>query len=163
MTKLALIALVAVPLCTFACTDEGVDDGGPEPLIAEMQIGVSIEGSEGFVLIADGADIHALDTRNETAGGNGRRPLNHAALSNDVEMINTLLELGADINRQNLSGFTPLHHAVEVEAEEAIALLVSKGADRTIENGRNLTPQQFATVFNRPRAAAALAKAVEGQ
>ena len=56
MTKLALIALAAGSLCTFACTDEGADDGGPEPLIAEMQIGVSIDGSEGFVLIADGAD-----------------------------------------------------------------------------------------------------------
>lgn len=107
-------------------------------------------------LVEQGADIHGLDTRPGIAGGNGRRPLNFAALNNDTAMIELLLELGADINRQNLSGFTPLHHAVEVEAIEAIALLLSKGADTTIENGRNLTPAKFAVASRRSRAAAAL-------
>ena len=114
-------------------------------------------------LIEDGADIHSLDTRPGVAGGNGRRPLNHAALSNDVKMINTLLELGADINRQNLSGFTPLHHAVELQSEAAIALLVVKGADTTIKNGRNLTPEEMASAFGLEKAAEALARAVEGK
>ena len=114
-------------------------------------------------LIEGGADIHALDTRPGIAGGNGRRPLNFAALENDVEMINILLELGADINKPNLSGFTPLHHAVEAQSEEAIALLVRKGADTTIKNGRGLTPEEFAAASGRSKAQAALTKAIESK
>jgi Ankyrin repeats (3 copies)/Domain of unknown function (DUF3471) len=107
-------------------------------------------------LVAQGADIHGLDTRPATGGGNGRRPLNFAALNNDTEMIELLLELGADINRQNLSGFTPLHHAVEAQAAEAIALLLKRGADTTVKNNRNLTPAEFAVATRRSRAATAL-------
>jgi ankyrin repeat protein len=101
-------------------------------------------------------DVHGLDTRPGIAGDNGRRPLNFAALNNDTEMIELLLELGADINRQNLSGFTPLHHAVEAQAVEAIALLLERGADTTIKNNRNLTAAEFALASRRSRAAAAL-------
>jgi ankyrin repeat protein len=107
-------------------------------------------------LVAEGADVHGLDTRPQVAGANGRRPLNWAALNNNTKMIELLLELGADINRQNLSGFTPLHHAVEAEAVEAIELLLSRGADTTIKNGRNLTPAEFARASRRSRAAEAL-------
>ena len=107
-------------------------------------------------LVADGADIQGLDTRPQVAGANGRRPLNFAALKNDTKMIELLLELGADINGQNLTGFTPLHHAVEAEAIEAITLLLSKGADTTIKNGRNLTPAEFARASQRSRAMKAL-------
>jgi ankyrin repeat protein len=107
-------------------------------------------------LVAEGADIHGLDTRPNTAGRNGRRPLNFAALQNDTKMIELLLELGADIDRQNLTGFTPLHHAAEVQAVEAIKLLLARGADTTIENNRGLTPGEFAVATNRSRAAEAL-------
>jgi hypothetical protein len=74
-------------------------------------------------------------------------------------MIEALLELGADIDRQNLSGFTPLHHAIETESLEAIALLVRSGANTTLRNNRNLTPAEFAGATGRARAAAALAAA----
>lgn len=109
-------------------------------------------------LVEGGADIHALDTRPDIAGRNGRRPLNFAALRNDTEMIEALLELGADINRQNLSGFTPLHHAVEAQSEAAIELLLERGADTTVKNRRNLTPYEMAEQFGLTRAAAALEK-----
>ena len=107
-------------------------------------------------LVKEGADIHGLDTRPGVAGSNGRRPLNWAALQNDTAMIELLLELGADIDRQNLSGFTPLHHAVEVQAVEAIELLLRRGADTTIRNRNNLTPAEYARATRRGRAAEAL-------
>ena len=52
----ALIALAAFGL--LACTTDGVDmeDGGTEPLIADMEIGVATDGSEGFAQVEDGAD-----------------------------------------------------------------------------------------------------------
>jgi ankyrin repeat protein len=107
-------------------------------------------------LIEQGADVHGLDTRPEVAGANGRRPLNWAALKHDTKMIELLLELGADIDRQNLSGFTPLHHAVEAQSVEAIKLLLARGADTTIENKRGQTPAEFAVSTRRHRSAAAL-------
>jgi hypothetical protein len=56
MTKHSLIALSAAALALFACTTEGVDDGDTDPLLADMEIGVAVDGSEGFALLADGAD-----------------------------------------------------------------------------------------------------------
>jgi ankyrin repeat protein len=114
-------------------------------------------------LVEQGADIHGLDTRPNVAGANGRRPLNWAALENDTKMIELLLELGADIDRQNLSGFTPLHHAAEVQAVEAIELLLARGADTTIENKRGQTPAEFAVATRRHRAAEALGASPEAQ
>jgi ankyrin repeat protein len=114
-------------------------------------------------LVEQGADIHGLDTRPNVAGANGRRPLNWAALENDTKMIELLLELGADINRQNLSGFTPLHHAAEVEAVEAIKLLLARGADTTIKNKRGQTPGEYAVATRRHRAAEALGASPEAQ
>jgi ankyrin repeat protein len=114
-------------------------------------------------LVAQGADIHGLDVRPQTAGSNGRRPLNFAALQNDTKMIELLLELGADINRQNLTGFTPLHHAVEAQALEAIALLLKRGADTSVENKRGLTPGDFALATHRRRAAEALGVSVRAE
>jgi ankyrin repeat protein len=107
-------------------------------------------------LVEQGADVNGLDTRPEVAGANGRRPLNWAAIRNDTKMIELLLELGADINGQNVSGFTPLHHAVEHETIEALKLLLARGADTTIENKRGLTPGEFAIEARRHRAAEAL-------
>lgn len=59
MNKLALIALAIFPISALACTTDGPDqgaDGGTEPLSADMEIGVAVDGSEGFVLIDDGED-----------------------------------------------------------------------------------------------------------
>jgi len=107
-------------------------------------------------LAEQGADVDALDTRPDVAGANGRRPLNWAAIQNDTKMIELLLELGADIDGQNLSGFTPLHHTVEHEAIEALKLLLARGADTKIENKRGLTPGEFAIEARKRRAAEAL-------
>jgi ankyrin repeat protein len=114
-------------------------------------------------LVEQGADIHGLDTRPNVAGANGRRPLNWAALENDAKMIELLLELGADINRQNLSGFTPLHHAAEVQAVEAIKLLLARGADTAIKNKNGQTPAEYAVATRRHRAAEALGASPEAQ
>lgn len=107
-------------------------------------------------LVELGADIHGLDTRSGIAGANGRRPLNFAALGNDTKMIELLLELGADINRPNLSGFTPLHHAAEADAVESIKLLLARGADAKLENKRGMTPADVAVALRKSRAAEAL-------
>ena len=87
--------------------------------------------------ITAGADVNALDTRRSR---NGRRPLNWAAFYNHVEVIEVLLEYGADINATNLTGFTPVHHAAENNSSRSASILVEAGADADIPNRRGKKP-----------------------
>lgn len=97
-------------------------------------------------LIAAGVDLEVLDDRTNP---NGRYPLNWAAWNNNVEMIEVLLDAGADISKPNRTGFTPLHHAIENGSTEAAELLVERGADLSAVNRFNLTPLQFARELGR--------------
>jgi len=111
--------------------------------------------------IKAGADVNGLDTRENIAGPNGRRPLNYAALRNDTAMITALLDAGAMINLANRSGFTPLHHAAEAGSEEAAALLIGKGANLTLRNLHNQTPLETATASHHPAVAEVLRGAMK--
>jgi hypothetical protein len=117
-----------------------------------------IEGA--LAAIKVGADVNLLDIRAQTAGPNGRRPLNYAAYRNDTEMIKVLLRAGAMINGQNLSGFTPLHHAGEAGSTEAAALLITRGAILTMKNKRFQTPLETAEAMKHPETAAVIRRAV---
>ena len=99
-------------------------------------------------LIEQGIDVDELDTRLEVAGPNGRRPLNWAALQNDVAMIELLLDAGADIHGTNRSGFAPIHHAAEANAADAAALLIERGANLQQMTSQGLTPIDVAVAGN---------------
>ena len=113
--------------------------------------------------IAAGADVNGLDIRLQTAGPNGRRPLNYAALRNDPAMIHALLRAGALINGTNLSGFTPLHHAGEAGATDAATVLIAHGASLTLKNRRLQTPLETAEAFRHPETAAVIRDAMRHQ
>ena len=51
------IALVIAAASLFACTGVPGEEEEKLPLIADMQIGLSTDGSEGFVEVSDGADV----------------------------------------------------------------------------------------------------------
>ena len=110
--------------------------------------------------IKDGADVNGLDTRQQVAGGNGRRPLNYAASRNDTDMIVTLLDAGAGIDLTNRSGFTALHHAAEAGATDAAKLLITKGASLTSKNRRGQTAEDVAESSGRDQTAVAIRKAM---
>ena len=96
-------------------------------------------------LIAAGVDVGEHDRRREIAGSNGRRPLNWAALTNNTDMIELLLEAGAGINLTNYrSGWTPLHHAAETGSLEAAVLLLERGADASLVSADGYTPLDVA-------------------
>jgi Ankyrin repeats (3 copies) len=111
--------------------------------------------------VTAGADVNLLDMRVNTAGPNGRRPLNYAAIRNDTAMIKVLLRAGAMINGTNLSGFTPLHHAGEAGSTEAAALLIARGASLTVKNRRFQTPLETAEAFRHPETAAVIRRAMD--
>ncbi|VDI54313.1 Hypothetical predicted protein [Mytilus galloprovincialis] len=57
---------------------------------------------------------------------NSLTPLGAACCGNQIEMINTLLNKGADINKQQMLGFTPLHHSCDASVDRAILVLLLK-------------------------------------
>src|SRR5262249_8787601 len=67
----------------------------------------------------------------------GATPLMRAASCHNrsVAVIKTILESGADVNRQTREGYTALHYAIDVDgeanlnSEEVIKTLVAAGAD----------------------------------
>lgn len=63
-----------------------------------------------------------------------------AIFQDDVVLVESLLQQGANPNIQNLESDAPLHVAVSIDSVEIIKLLVKAGADIEIRNGMNQTP-----------------------
>ena len=69
--------------------------------------------------------------------GTGYSALHLAAIVNNPEIIKLLLENGASININDLSGFTPLEVAVNEGSFDSACVLIEHGADQTfIMDGR---------------------------
>jgi len=74
---------------------------------------------------------------------NGRRPL-HIAAESQPEVINSLIEAGADVNATEINGLTPLHFAAKYQPT-AIAPLIKAGADVNIVDNYGKIPFDYAT------------------
>ena len=96
--------------------------------------------------IEGGADVNLLDSRKSKSG---RRALNWAAWFNHPEMIDLLLELGAQIDATNSTGYTAFHHAVENGSVAAAQRLMAAGCDRKLANYAGTSPSQTATKSGR--------------
>ncbi|HJS47156.1 MAG TPA: ankyrin repeat domain-containing protein [Gemmatimonadales bacterium] len=108
---------------------------------------------------AEGADVNSLDTRRSR---NGRRALNWAALNDRVPALEVLLQLGADLEGENLTGFTALHHAAEAGSLAAAEFLLAAGADPVHINTAGRTPRQTADAQGFGAVSALLARAEQG-
>lgn len=78
-------------------------------------------------LAEHGADVDTATLLEST-------PLIMAIIRGDVETVNTLLDLGANIRGRNLDGsspggYSPLFEAIALGKEQIVALLLSRGAD----------------------------------
>ena len=74
----------------------------------------------------------------------------HVAIRRDRrEMVNFLLDNGADINKVDGVGWTPLMEAIMDDMPELVSILVDFGADKTIANARGATAQMLAQKFGR--------------
>lgn len=83
--------------------------------------------------IKSGTDINQIDS----VGGS--TPLITAAVFNRIYIARTLIEAGADLNKQNNEGSTPLLTAAFFCREEIVKDLLKKGADKSIKNKRGST------------------------
>jgi len=74
------------------------------------------------------------------ANDNNWTPLHRAALCGQVEVVQRLLNKGADMNAQSHDRNTPLHIASIAGKLEVVRLLLDHGADVDILGENNLTP-----------------------
>ena len=74
----------------------------------------------------------------------GRTPLCLAAASDDLELAQRLLALGANADAPDLSGRTPLHIALASRAADVTELLLDAGANIEVEDGYRRTPLMYA-------------------
>ena len=74
----------------------------------------------------------------------------HIAIRRDrVDMVNFLLDNGADINKVDGVGWTPLMESIMDDKPLLCKLLVERGADKSIANTRGVTAPMLAQKFAR--------------
>ncbi|XP_055275108.1 2-5A-dependent ribonuclease [Moschus berezovskii] len=81
-----------------------------------------------------------------TPSSNGRASMEdndlliEAVKDEKIELVQQLLERGADVNFQEEWGWSPLHNAVQVDREDIVDLLLSHGADPCLRKKNGATP-----------------------
>lgn len=68
-----------------------------------------------------------------------RTPLHKASYFGHEHVVEYLLELGVDVNAQDVEGDTPLHDACRLNHTEVINMLIKAGAKRNIKNVKGET------------------------
>ncbi|KAF6139590.1 hypothetical protein GIB67_033594 [Kingdonia uniflora] len=71
--------------------------------------------------------------------------IHFAAQKGHLEVVRTLLSLGASIKASNRKGFTPLHFAAQGSHAELVKYLVRKGANLTAKTKAGKTPLHLAS------------------
>ena len=77
-------------------------------------------------------------------------PLALSVFEDQLEVVNVLLELGANVNNADYENDTPLHYAVANGNLEMVAKLIEHGADVCARNVYQITPVWIAAYRNYP-------------
>lgn len=75
---------------------------------------------------------------------NKMTPLHCICKNKNVKIMEILIDLGANINSQDIKGLTPLHYAVINSDERMAKHLLLRGANKFIKNENNLSPYDLA-------------------
>ena len=71
-------------------------------------------------------------------------PLHYAAGYNKPEVVELLLDKGADVHARSTLGITPLHYAARYNTPEVVALLLDRGAPFDVLDNGDFTPLDYA-------------------
>jgi len=119
-----------------------IDDSTEELTSALYQAVYMQHNDVAELLIANGADVNWLwDNKKETWG----TPLHAAAWFNNVEMVQRLIDNGADpdLLSKYSRGTTPLHWAVWNQSEEVARMLLDNGAEVDLATDLGVTPLMY--------------------
>lgn len=89
-------------------------------------------------------------------GPDGSTALHHAAIRDDSQVVEMLLEAGAKPNARDYAGMTALHHAAFYNCASTIAMLMAKQADPARKDFSGKTPLHCAALGGSASAASAL-------
>jgi ankyrin repeat protein len=99
------------------------------------------------ITLNDEASIERILAKSKTiisvANKAGHTPLLTACQLGLVSVVETLLTLGATIDKTDFDGNTPLHYAASYGQHKVSALLISKNADPTKKNLKGWTPFDY--------------------
>jgi ankyrin repeat protein len=102
---------------------------------------------QAVILLAEkGANVNA---RNERSDDSHRTPLHYVAQKGELPTLKVLLAHNANINSQDIDGFTPLMLADAFDQHETINFLIKEGADTTIQDNEQLDIFQWAKKNNK--------------
>ncbi|KAK5644313.1 hypothetical protein RI129_005613 [Pyrocoelia pectoralis] len=122
-------------LITYGCSVNQVNNDGDTALIVAIRCGIA---STIHYLLSNGADVNVTD-------GSGASCLHHAVTF--PTLIEDLLKLGLDINKEDNNGNTPLMVAIERQSDLMIKLLITNGADIFTENKSGFSPIHYAAQY----------------
>jgi ankyrin repeat protein/L-ascorbate metabolism protein UlaG (beta-lactamase superfamily) len=78
---------------------------------------------------------------------NRKTPLHYAAQGGHKDVVEFLLDRGAQVSRPNIDGETPLHYAIGLDSPDVANLLVSRGADLAARTAGGITPLRMAALW----------------
>jgi ankyrin repeat protein len=80
-------------------------------------------------------------------------PIHDAAVTGDVDLMETMIANGADVDERDVHGYTPLHLAIQEGYTELAKVLIANGADvnaRAVsDGGTNVTPLYLSIILGR--------------
>ena len=88
----------------------------------------------------------------------GYSMLLYAATNNQFDMVQFLIDSGANVNELHNQAGTPLHIAAKDKNVEILNVLLDRGADPSIATESEMTPLAVASCYNNFEAAKALLK-----
>ena len=117
---------------------------------ADTRLGTKVNESEIPVgKNSDDAQFEGSATALLAAAGLGRsRDRRGPEAQRAFEAVKTLIEMGADVNQVNETGWTALHAATYIGADNIVQYLIEKGARLDVQNGCGQTPLTLANGTN---------------
>ncbi|EAY11041.1 hypothetical protein TVAG_410440 [Trichomonas vaginalis G3] len=125
------------------------------PVLVELGVDPNMKTDEGIPLIVDSLGNNCLASAKVAfaCGGdpnsvlpNGVNILSIAAQNNAVDAVKLLLEVKADVNKENKDGTKPIHFA---RSKEVMEVLLNAGADVNAKDRMGGTPIFFAVAEKR--------------
>lgn len=151
--------LQAPPPRTSPSAPPAAFKGTPLARTSDAGLGAAIANSDfesARKMIERGADLEAKDS------GAGASPLHFAVMKGNRQIVDLLVNRGADVNSRTRNGTTPLHTAVLYSRLEIAEFLIGKGANVNAESVSGATPLALAIAAKNEPIAARL-KALGGR